>query len=521
MNQTRKVMVIGLDGLPLSLASHLIDAGIMPNLKSVFQRGTHGKLRSVIPPITPAAWTSFQTGKYPDKHGIVDFYVKKPFSYDYKFVNSTRIIGKTLWNILSAAKKYPIVINVPMTYPPEKIEGIVIPGFDAPETTDESIHPKGLMKFIEEKTGKYDFYKMWWNETVLKRSGIPGLVKELLNITESQIRGVKMLMKEFEWNFIMYHFQVTDALQHHVWRLIDATANTLSVSEKEQHDLIMGFYAEIDGKLGELLSLIDEETHLCILSDHGFVSMHKAFYLNSWLRQQGYIAENRFYVLTKLLDNVLHVSKKLGIPILKDIRYPLKKNPARTLRKIDFQKTKAYAYCYHSNFALLCLNKKSTVDPESLKKDLKSISIDGEYIVRDVFPWYRGATVNTLGLDLVVEFIEGYSIMQKIRSKNHPLVENLSGDGNHAINGLFCLAGNNIKASYETNAEIVDIFPTILHLLDISIPDDIDGKVISDAFINYDGSKFTTPDATETSFVSTGDEDFEKVADRLMDLGYL
>jgi predicted AlkP superfamily phosphohydrolase/phosphomutase len=520
-NSIRKIIVIGLDGVPLSLASYLMDSDIMPNLKGLFQRGTHGKLRSVIPPITPAAWTSFQTGKYPNKHGIIDFYIKKPFTYDYQFVNSTRITGETLWKVLSKANKEPIIINVPMTYPPENINGIIIPGFDAPETTGESIHPKGLMKFIEERTGKYNFYKMWWNETVLKRSGIKGLVNELLQITDSQIKGVKLLMKEFNWNFFMYHFQVTDALQHHVWRLIATDTSLLSNTEKEYHDLILKFYAEIDSKIGELLNLIDNETYVCILSDHGFVSMNKAFFLNSWLNHKGYLSENNYYPLVKLLDNVIHMSKKMGIPVLKNIRYLLKKNPARTLRKINFQKTQAYAYCYHSNFALICLNKKKAIDVELLKKDLKEISHNGEFIVKDVYPWYGGETADAMIPDLVVEFVEGYSIMQKLHSKTRPLAIDLSGDGNHAIDGIFCLAGNNIKKSHEVNAEIVDIFPTILHLLDIPIPDDIDGKVISNAFKNYEESHYIAPDTTATSFISTGDEDFEKVADRLMDLGYL
>lgn len=520
MNSTKKVMVIGLDGMSLSLTSHLIDLGIMPNLKALFKRGTYGKLRSVIPPITPAAWTSFQTGKYPNKHGVVNFFVEKPWTYEYEFTNSTCIVGKTLWKILSDADKKPIIVNVPLTYPPETINGIIIPGFDTPETSDDCIHPRGLLKTIENRIGSYDFYRMWWNDAVFKQNGLAGLIRELLQITDSQVEGVKFLMKEFDWNFFMYHFQVTDALQHHAFHLIDPSRHGLDMAEKEQQKIILEFYENIDRKIGELLEGIDRDTCVCVLSDHGFLSLHKAFYLNHWLYQQGYLVKNNRYFLIKQLDNLVHLSKKFKLPFLRNMKYPLRKNPIRTLRKIDYKRTQAYAYCYLVNYAFLFLNKNLKINEEALKKDLKEIQYNGEHIVRNVYPWYTGEASSDFNPDLVVECIEGYSIMQKIPSKKRPFAFDLSNDSNHAINGMFCLAGSNIKKQHTAVAEIVDVFPTILHLLDIPIPDDIDGTIITDAFESYEGTRYVTSDMSPTSYIEAGTEDFEKVANRLKDLGY-
>ncbi len=519
--RNKKILVLGLDGMPLNFMLFLMEKGMAPNLKALFQRGTYGKLKSVIPPITPAAWTSFQTGKYPNKHGVVDFFVEKPWTYQYEFTNSTRIASKTLWKILSDAQKKPIIVNVPLTYPPEAIEGIIIPGFDAPETSDDCIHPKGLLKTIENKIGRYDFYRMWWNEAVFKQSGLSGLLQELLHITDSQVEGVKFLMKEFDWDFFMYHFQVTDALQHHVYHIIDPSHHGRGEAEKEQYALILEFYKNIDRKVGELLELAGQDACVCVLSDHGFLSLEKAFYLNHWLQQKGYLAENRHYLLVKILENIVHLSKKLKLPVLRHMKYPLRKNPVRTLRKIDFKRTQAYAYCYLVNFAFLFVNKSLAVNVEALKQDLKNIQYNGEYVVKDVYPWYSGETATEFNPDLVVEFVEGYSIMQKIPSKKRPFAFDLSNDSNHAINGMFCIAGNNIKTGYTTHAEIVDIFPTILHMMDIPIPDDIDGKIIADALEVYENAHYVEPDGSTTSHISAGTEDFEKVANRLKDLGYL
>jgi predicted AlkP superfamily phosphohydrolase/phosphomutase len=167
------------------------------------------------------------------------------------------------------------------------------------------------------------------------------------------------------------------------------------------------------------------------------------------------------------------------------------------------------------------VNKNLKVNVEALKQDLRNIQYNGEYVVKDIYPWYSGNTANEFKPDLVVEFVEGYSIMQKIPSKKRPFAFDLSDDSNHAINGMFCVAGNNIKAGHTTNAEIVDIFPTILHMMDIPIPDDIDGKIVTDAFEVYEGAKYVPSDGSTTSRIVAGTEDFEKVANRLMDLGYL
>ena len=142
-NKNNKLIVLGLDGMPLDLVLSLMETGTMPNLKGLFQRGTYGNLRSVMPPITPAAWTSFQTGQYPFRHGIIDFLMFNPWEHEYSFTNSTHIEGQTLWNILHHAGKKQIVVNVPLTYPPEEIDGIIIPGFDTPAIVQgDSGHPE-------------------------------------------------------------------------------------------------------------------------------------------------------------------------------------------------------------------------------------------------------------------------------------------------------------------------------------------------------------------------------------------
>ena len=67
------MLIIGLDGATFDVLKPLMAEGRMPRLKEAIAAGASGLLRSTVPPITPAAWTTFLTGKNPARHGIIDF----------------------------------------------------------------------------------------------------------------------------------------------------------------------------------------------------------------------------------------------------------------------------------------------------------------------------------------------------------------------------------------------------------------------------------------------------------------
>jgi predicted AlkP superfamily phosphohydrolase/phosphomutase len=98
-----KVMVVGLDAATWDLAKPWIAEGHMPNLARLMSEGTSGTFESVLPPITPPAWTSFTTGKNPGKHGIFHFMETKPDSYALSYTNATSRRTRTVWKILNDA----------------------------------------------------------------------------------------------------------------------------------------------------------------------------------------------------------------------------------------------------------------------------------------------------------------------------------------------------------------------------------------------------------------------------------
>jgi len=245
-------MVIGLDGAPLDLIQTWVSSGRLPTLRKLLEGGTRGILQSIIPPITPTAWTSIVTGVNPGKHGIYNFHdIQK---YEIANVNRTYRGAKALWNILSNHGKKSIIVNVPLTFPPERINGIMIT--DAPNTNSHITSPASVM-----------------SELVAKRIDLSYLVEPTPNIRQikkyvhERKEILFSLISKFQWDFLMVVFTETDKVQHAYW------------SDKEK---VLECYSEVDIVIKELINKTPENTTIFVISDHGYGSYSKIFHINNW-----------------------------------------------------------------------------------------------------------------------------------------------------------------------------------------------------------------------------------------------
>ena len=124
----RKVLVFGMDGADWDIMQPLIDKGDMPAMARLQREGAWGPLASTIHPHSPTAWASFLTGSNPGMHGIFDFVHRKPGTYEMEIFHTKLRGGKSLWQVLSQAGVRCGVMNVPMTHPPEKVNGYFVSG---------------------------------------------------------------------------------------------------------------------------------------------------------------------------------------------------------------------------------------------------------------------------------------------------------------------------------------------------------------------------------------------------------
>ncbi|GAG67317.1 unnamed protein product [marine sediment metagenome] len=155
MAKDRKVFAFGIDGATFDLISPWCRQGKLPNMSKLLGEAASGILQSTPEPNSAQAWSSFMTGLNPGNHGVYYFLQRKESSYDFEFTNAASRDGKTLWKIASELGKKCIVINVPLTYPPEEINGIMISGMDAPGTNSEFTYPQGIYDELVQEIGEY------------------------------------------------------------------------------------------------------------------------------------------------------------------------------------------------------------------------------------------------------------------------------------------------------------------------------------------------------------------------------
>lgn len=520
-----RVLVIGLDGATPQLVFPWAKEGKLPNLSKLIENGASGDLKSTIPPMTAAAWTSSVTGKNPGKHGIYHFIEYQHKTYDYRIISSKDVKSRTIWRILGELDKQVGVMQVPITYPPEKVNGFMVtdglttPGQDSSFTYPKELKEELLRDFKFKLTSTEKYYE--GNEDQF--------IADLSSIEERKAHATIYLMEKYNWDFFMVVYSNIDAMQHFFWKYMDSTHPGYDPEKAKKYgDAILNIYQKLDGIVGDMLKVIDEDTTVIIISDHGFGPLYKELHLNKWLKDRGLLklkekedtSITRYWLSRSGLtrEMVYILLAKLGLKNLtKIIPDKLKKSmPSHyTPTDIDWSKTKAYSLATHG---MMYINLKGR-NPEGVIEPGKEYEQIREYIIKELLKLkdpetgknivdkvfkseelYFGQGVNNAPDLFVLTDMTYHNIGRldnflikpawklddadssgklSILNKQRSL-----GSGNHRINGIFIMKGGSIKKSSKIdNAEIIDIAPTVLYLMGIPIPEDMDGKVLKDIMV--------------------------------------
>lgn len=494
----KRIIIIGIDGGTWRILRPLIEEGIMPNLGTIVKSGAAGILRSTIPPVTAPAWTSFMTGVSPARHGIFEF---NNYNGKYKtyFVNNTSIKYKLLWEILSDFGKRVISVNVPMTYPPFPLNGVLVTGMLTPGTNVIFTFPPALSKEILEKIKGY---RITTTGRVYFISGLNKFVEELNLTIKKRVELGKYLLNKENWDIAMVHFQSSDIFQHFAYHCISAEHPYFDKACREK---AIEVYKTLDIALGELLSTAEKKGKLItiLLSDHGFRPVYKKVLINTLLYKLGYLVLKDYSFPRKMISNCTGLIKK--IDVLKLHQWFLGKRTRKKLKEtvslsnIDFSKTKAFVInggvygnifinlkgrepngiIEESAYASLRLEIKEKLeeekDPETGKKYMKVITKEEAYGDTD----YLGAP------DLIVIPDDGYTISPSMFINKTPIKKarvRIDYTGNHEREGIIVITGPGVREGYWGEASLLDILPTILWYLDLPIPEYLEGKILREFF---------------------------------------
>ena len=539
----KKLVIIGLDGGTYNVINPLTQRGKLPFLGKFLTEGVYGNLVSTYPPVTAPAWTSFMTGKNPGNHGVFDFQKIEYNSSEKSLTYSTDCKSATLWEYLSDAGFKHILVNIPMTYPPRKINGICIAGFPVPENLNY-VHPPDMYHQIKEKG-----YITDWTE-YYKNNKLKSKISILKEVEKKRLSIFSDLLRENPWDIAMIVVSGTDHIGHLEW-------------QKGNRKLVEEHYEFIDNFLSELESRGSfGDASLMVMSDHGFLQTDYLFYINNWLKSEGYLyynldlektydkfkSERRKAVygnkgwLSRLFgksgltrDKLIYIGKKTGlIRIERYLPHFLTKIfPIRDVVPV-WERTRAYMISDISKginvnlkgrekYGIVSEEEFDAVRNEIISK-LKSIKDEnGNNIFQFVDKKenvYKGRFIEQAP-DIILMPSNQFNI--KPDRGNNKICDKIVG-ARHDIEGIFMFRGVEIKKGYRYDLSIEGLAPTILHFMGIGCPKDIDGRVASEIFT--DGSESAKRPVTSIEVLKTDyDQDFiqeeESVSNKLKALGYL
>ncbi|MFW6119052.1 MAG: alkaline phosphatase family protein [Planctomycetota bacterium] len=274
--KTKRVIGIGLDGFPYSLAEQMIDEDVMPNLRRLAERGTMKRIKSVFPTVSGVAWSSFQTGKNPGEFGVYGF-VELTRDFDLAIPNHTDLKCETLWHRLEDAGKRFAALGVPMTYPTPKLDGFMVSGFLAPELDERAVSNPGVLETLKQHNYEIDIDPGVAIESPMQ------FKEDLERVSEArQETALSLLGQEEEWDLFFLHVMDTDRINHFLWK-------GRRGSEAGEDGFFWDFYGKLDEFLGRVVETVEDDAEILICSDHGFCELKWEVQLNRWLKNQGYL----------------------------------------------------------------------------------------------------------------------------------------------------------------------------------------------------------------------------------------
>lgn len=570
---THRLVVAGLDGATFDLILPWVAAGELPNLRRLMAQGSWGSLRSVVHPFTAQAWTSLVTGAQQGKHRVFDFWERDFDTYGFRLMNASYRALPALWNLLGQAGKDVVIVNVPQTYPPEPVRGVMVSGRDTPGLGAVYTHPPELKAELDAVCSTP--YVIVPDDWKWMQRGRPDLARaELLREVEVRFDVTFHLMDTQPWDLAFFVVGAPDGAAHFFWKYHDPGHPLHDPAEASLYgDTLLEVYRRCDRGIGELLRRIEgqPDANLLVVSDHGEGPLGpQAVHLNLWLAEQGLLRFRAGRDQSTLGERAAvlasHVAqrgkrwlyRRVGFQTLTMLRHWWPDSLRTRLGAetffpgIDWSHTLAFSEELRGNIWINLAGRDphGIVAPGAEYEALRDQIIaalpeltDRATGARPIGAVWRreelfqGPYVERFP-DLIVEaeypdvFKPHGAYRGRDAARQLPTAELAENPitGCHRANGIFIAWGPDIRpGSSVDGAALVDVAPTALHLLGLPVPTEMDGRVLHEALASglEAADSVLTTTLAELGFgeaeaqVDFSDEEAQQVRERLAGLGYL
>jgi predicted AlkP superfamily phosphohydrolase/phosphomutase len=438
---SRRVVFIGLDGTPYTFMQRLIAEGRAPNAARLAGQGSLLRMDSIWPWVSSVAWSTMMTGVNPGKHNIFGFIDRDPATYKQYIPTSRQMKAKTLWEVLGDAGKRVIVVNVPVTYPPRQVNGILVSGFLSP-SLDKAVYPASYTSTL--KSLGYIVDADPWKARESKDLAL----QEVNAALDARIRTLWHLLDHEEWDYLHVHVMETDRLHHFLWQQMEEGHPTYAPA-------FYDFYTRIDDMLGQLAANLDDNTTLMWMADHGFCTIKKEVYVNRWLMDHGWLK----------LRNV-PPDRKQGLDEIDPSSVAYSLDPGRVVIRVQGREKEgcvAPGAEYDAIRDEIATSALGLSDPDS-----------GEPIFQAAFKreeLYHGPYLEQAA-DLILAPHDGFDpkgalYQESLTHKGDELV------GMHTFDDAMLYVGG--REIPQTRLSVLSVMPTILDLMDVAPSPELDG----------------------------------------------
>ena len=452
-----KICVLGLDCCAPEI---IFQDERLTNIRRLMDAGVYGRLESVVPPITVPAWMCMSTSQDPGSLGVYGFRNRSDYSYEkLAFANSGSIKGFAIWDQLALQGRKSIIIGVPPNFPPRRINGISIGCFLTPDPAkDEFTHPSSMKNQIQSLVGEYPV-----DVKNFRTDRKDWLRDEIFAMSKKQWEVVRWLLREQEWDYFHFVDIGLDRVHHGFWNYLDKQ-HVQYTPGNPYENVIPDYYLWLDQQIGSVIELLDDETILLVVSDHGAQRLDGGFAVNQWLIQEGLLVLNES-------PTEITPFNKLNVNWSKTRVWSEGGYYARVFFNVQGREPQGVIPAAEYESFRDEVKAKFESLPDDKGNPLNSLVFTPEKIynrVRNVAP------------DLIVHF--GGLFWRSIGTVGYPSLyvqENDTGPDacNHAQLGMFILSAPNcpLAGQYE-GARLLDIAPTLLDLAGYEIPESMQGR---------------------------------------------